>query len=227
MASKLKIINRFGIAPNDLLNREDLSLKAKGLYVYIQSKPDGWNFSVEKIALQTSDGVESITTAIKELESMRYLKRQKYQDEKGFWGIEYILSENPIQENPRQDFPIKGNLPNNSKKEFSKKDISNKDTISFEIFWEKYPNKTNKKKSRYLWESKKLDSKLDLILEFIEKAKNTDRWKKGFIKAPDVFLRNESWEDDLTAYGGANVNNVYKNKNSNLLQKIKEKHNLK
>lgn len=78
--------------------------------------------------------------------------------------------------------------------------IKSKD-ITFSIFWDSYPNKTNKKKSEELWNSKKLGSKLEVILAFLEEAKNTERWSKGFIKAPDVFLRNESWTDDLSAYG--------------------------
>ena len=71
---------------------------------------------------------------------------------------------------------------------------------TFDSFWNIYPKKTNKKKSRDLWNSKKLNSKSEIIAEFISKAKETDRWKKGYIKAPDVFIRNESWEDDLSAY---------------------------
>jgi len=72
---------------------------------------------------------------------------------------------------------------------------------TFPSFWSSYPNKTNKKKAEELWNSKRLGSKLEVILAFVEKAKNTERWAKGFIKAPDVFLRNESWTDDLSAYG--------------------------
>jgi len=95
---------------------------------------------------------------------------------------------------------------------------------TFQSFWNSYPNKTNKKKASELWVSKKLDLKLDEILDFIARAKNTDRWQKGFIKAPDVFLRNESWEDDLSAYGEANKIKVYKNENRvDYAEKLKDK----
>jgi len=72
---------------------------------------------------------------------------------------------------------------------------------TFPSFWSAYPNKTNKKKAEELWISKRLASKLEVILDFVERAKKPDRWSRGFIKAPDVFLRNESWTDDLSAYG--------------------------
>jgi hypothetical protein len=129
--AKLKINQRFGITPNELLNREDLSLKAKGLFAFIQSKPDDWNFSAERICLQTKDGIDSVSSALKELEKAGYLKRKKSQDTNGFWDIEYTLYEKPTldfprQENPRQEKPSLENHPNNSKKDLSKKDIGKK-----------------------------------------------------------------------------------------------------
>ena len=72
---------------------------------------------------------------------------------------------------------------------------------SFDTFWNSYPKKELKKKSLEIWKRKKLDSHLEEILAFIEKAKQTDRWKKGYVKQPPVFLNNESWNDDLAAYG--------------------------
>lgn len=118
----------------------------------------------------------------------------------------------------------RGALSSNKEEPYINKNHTNKNQEGFSLFWENYPNKTNKKKSKDLWESKKLDSKLDEILAFIEKAKNTDRWQKGYIKAPDVFLRNENWEDDLSAYGEAKRVEVYKNKSEDLVEKIKQKY---
>lgn len=66
--SKLRVQNRFGVVPNDLLNDKTISLKAKGLFAYIQSKPDDWDFSSERIALDHTDGRDSVRSAIIELE---------------------------------------------------------------------------------------------------------------------------------------------------------------
>ena len=65
---KINIANRFGVIPNELLNNPNVSFKAKGLYAFIQSKPDDWDFSAERIATQTSDGRDAIRSALKELE---------------------------------------------------------------------------------------------------------------------------------------------------------------
>lgn len=73
-------------------------------------------------------------------------------------------------------------------------------TDHFDTFWNIYPKKELKKKSKQIWLSKKLDSKLDLIIDFVNRAKQTDRWKKGFVKQPTAFLTGECWNDDLSGY---------------------------
>jgi len=89
---KLILNKTYGIAPNNVLNDLNLSFKAKGLYTYIQSKPDGWDFSVERICLQSKDGRESVTAGLKELEIAGYLKRSPSMNERGqFTGYDYTL----------------------------------------------------------------------------------------------------------------------------------------
>jgi len=103
--AKLFISNRYGQVPNELLNRKDISLKAKGMFAYLQAKPDGWEFSVERMEEQTKDGRDSITVAIKELETIGYLKRKPVKDSGGKWdGYDYTLTEKP--EKPLTDKPL-------------------------------------------------------------------------------------------------------------------------
>lgn len=89
------------------------------------------------------------------------------------------------------------------------------DESSFNKFWSSYPKKELKKKSKEIWERKKLSSSLEEILKFITSAKNTDRWKKGFIKQAPTFLNGECWNDDLLAYQDKNNAN---NKPNNVLE---------
>lgn len=72
---------------------------------------------------------------------------------------------------------------------------------AFERFWKAYPNKEAKKKTLEIWKRKKCYEHIEEILLFIEKAKSTERWTNGYIKQPPTFLNNESWNDDVTAYG--------------------------
>lgn len=127
---KLIIKNRYGTIPNDLLNSSKISFKAKGLYAFIQSKPDNWEFSAERISKQVKEGLPSVVSALKELETYGYLVRQRYQNNKGFWVVDYLLYEIPIEENlptgnPIQENPTVGKPSNYSNQDYSKKDNIN------------------------------------------------------------------------------------------------------
>lgn len=142
---KLILSKTYGIAPNNVLNSENLSFKAKGLYTYIQSKPDGWDFSVERICLQSKDGRESVAAGLKELELEGYLKRVPAINEKGqFSGYDYILYEKAQAINEEtinaeainaetiggttiDGKPVNGKAVNLSNKDYSKKDYSKKE----------------------------------------------------------------------------------------------------
>lgn len=143
--AKLKIEKNYGIIPNDVLNSSRISFKAKGLFAFIQSKPDGWDFSAERISNQTNEGLTSVRTGLKELEKEGYLIRRKMHNQYGFFEIEYLLTENPFVENPTSvnptlDNPTSENHINNSNKDYSKK--------------ESYNNTYNKKEVKQLSERK-------------------------------------------------------------------------
>ena len=128
--SKLKIKNKYGIIPNNLLNETTVSLKAKGLFAYLQSKPEEWKFSIERISAQLKEGSESIRGAVKELEELGYLKRTSIKKDGKYNGYDYSLLENPIIENPSTEntstgIQVMGKPPTLSKKDISKKDIVN------------------------------------------------------------------------------------------------------
>ena len=127
---KLIIKNRYGTIPNDLLNSIHISFKAKGMYAYIQSKPDNWEFSAERISKQVKEGLPSVISALKELENFGYLARNRYQNNKGFWVVDYLLYEIPIEENliigkPNEENPNIGKQSNNSNIDFSKQEDNN------------------------------------------------------------------------------------------------------
>jgi len=119
---KLIVSVRYGTTPNSILYAKELSFKAKGLWGYIQSKPEGWKFSSKRIILETKDGIDSIQAGLKELEDAGLLVRTKEQNVNGFWDWDYILYEKPVQENPVQDEPVLEN-PVINKTVFNKTDL--------------------------------------------------------------------------------------------------------
>ena len=102
----------YTVMANFHLRDRNLSLKAKGVMSFMLSLPDTWDFSMEGLAICSKDGVDSVRSALKELEDSGYLVRSRARDEKGKVGkaiydlYEKPASEKPILENPIQDKPI-------------------------------------------------------------------------------------------------------------------------
>lgn len=119
---KIKIINRFGVIPNELLNNKSISLKSKGLYAYMQSKPDNWNFSVAGLHTQLKEGRDGITASLLELEKEGWMCRNKFKDEKGMWDVEYHLYSSPRRVS-RNGLAVDGEAVNISNKESNKERI--------------------------------------------------------------------------------------------------------
>jgi hypothetical protein len=132
-SSKLTIETRYGVVPNDILNNTKLTFKAKGLWVYIQSKPDGWQFSARRMAGQSKDGRDGVLSGLRELVDAGLLEYHRYKDDKGQWRHFYTLREKPPHtrplyprpENPDAVMPDvlvkKNQKTRNSKKEESAK----------------------------------------------------------------------------------------------------------
>ena len=101
----------FTIMCNHHLRNTELSLKAKGLLSLMLSLPEDWDYTTKGLAHICKDGVDSITTALKELERHGYLTRQRLRYGNGQLGdIEYIIHEKPVNAE-KQAFPPKRENP--------------------------------------------------------------------------------------------------------------------
>ena len=78
---------------NDLLNNPKISFKAKWLFIYLKENYNNWDLSIEKIKVNTKESKDAIRSWLKELEEQWYLKRNKYQDDKWYWRVKYILKD--------------------------------------------------------------------------------------------------------------------------------------
>jgi hypothetical protein len=77
----------------------NLTLKAKGLLSLMLSLPDDWNYNMQGLATLSRDGIDSVRSAIKELEHHGYVERHRLRNEYGFYGdTEYIIREVPLGE---------------------------------------------------------------------------------------------------------------------------------
>ena len=110
----------FTVMSNFHLRDVELSLKAKGLLSLMLSLPEDWDYTTKGLACICKDGVDSITSALKELENHGYLTRQRTRYENGRLGdITYTIHEKPVgqkgqdelpeQEKPEQEKPKREN----------------------------------------------------------------------------------------------------------------------
>lgn len=72
--------NHFTQIPNDWVRDSRLSFKARGLLVLLMSHSPGWNMSVRSIAKANGTGIDTIKSAVKELEQFGYLARSESQN---------------------------------------------------------------------------------------------------------------------------------------------------
>ena len=69
----------------------------------------------------------------------------------------------------------------------------------FARFWNAYPRKSNKLKTRIEWNNIQCDVGLyEKILRSVELYKQSQQWRDAnYIPYPENYLRNEKWEDDI------------------------------
>ena len=97
-----------------------LSLKARGLFLLLQSLPETWQYTISGLATLAGTGKDQIRSGLAELLKVGYLVKEQAHDEAGkFAGNIFVLQEEaPLSENPttvdEQNIPLSGNpIPGN------------------------------------------------------------------------------------------------------------------
>lgn len=67
----------FTQVPNFIINDKNVSLKAKGFYLYMVSKPDNWEFSLSGMESQLKENRKVILGIIDELSACGYIEKIK------------------------------------------------------------------------------------------------------------------------------------------------------
>lgn len=108
----------FTIIDNNFLRDERLSFKAKGLFMYMWSQSNDWNFYVNELSNHAKDGRNAVMTGLEELENYGYLKRKRVRNAQGqLKETEYVLSETPTLEKPTLENQTLTSTNNNKNKQ--------------------------------------------------------------------------------------------------------------
>ena len=82
---------------NTVIEDTKLTLKAKGLFTYLWSRPDNWNFYASEVAKHSKGSRDQVLTGLAELEAAGYLRRTRKRDKNGRLTSqnEWLLSQDP------------------------------------------------------------------------------------------------------------------------------------
>jgi len=84
----------FVMADKGFLEDKDLSWKAKGIMIYLLSRPNDWQVYIEQLKNVSKDGKHSTANGIKELFDLGYIERvQRRADDNEFDGYDYTIYE--------------------------------------------------------------------------------------------------------------------------------------
>lgn len=160
---------------NTVLYDKTLSLEAKGMFAYLFSKPENWQFSSERIILECLEGLSTVKRILRELESAGYLTRTKQQTGRVIYSLKYSIKK------PKVGIPTEGNPSNGFSHRGKLNRISNTDTN----------NNTNTTTVVFNWDKtredmmKKEGSDMDIIATFLDEKKlvpATSAELTGYIK---------------------------------------------
>lgn len=91
----------YTVMSNYHLQDKKLSLKAKGLLSYMLSLSDDWDYSLKGLTIGCKDGLDSVRTAVLELEEHGYVRRQKVRNARGqIIDYDYQVYESPVEDVP-------------------------------------------------------------------------------------------------------------------------------
>ncbi len=130
------------MVPNRLILDERISSKAKFYYVYLSSKPDGWEFHTKAIIKEIKEGKDAFYAGLLELETRKYLQRTQERIDGKFGATRYelLLPEDfSDTENTDTVFSDTEN-PDNNNTYSNKKDLSNKQCNAMQGHFSKNEN---------------------------------------------------------------------------------------
>ncbi|MGW3135000.1 hypothetical protein [Streptomyces sp. NPDC001139] len=94
--------DQFTQIANGLLRDARLSFKAKGIFGYVSTHRDGWQVIVAELVRRGREGVDAITTGLRQLERHEFLYRTRERNADGTLGQAlYVITDLPALQNPR------------------------------------------------------------------------------------------------------------------------------
>ena len=193
--TKGKFDNKFTTIPNSLIQNTDLSLEARGLLIFLLSKPSDWKVNVKNLSQDNDIGRDKCYKIINALIDFGYIVRNEEKVKGRYNYTEYFVYPerqrkqglSPCPENPDTEKPDTENQDL-----YKEKNIQNKDNIytnEFNEFWKLYPS-GNWNKINTFRKYKKIKNKKK-VLQCLKNYCETNNVKSGFVHNPNNFLKDD------------------------------------
>lgn len=214
--SKLRKKSNFTIVSNGIVFNKNISMKAKGIYLYLCSRPDGWDFYLSEIASNCTEGTKAIRTGLRELEDAGYLARERVNGECGQFHYDYEIFETPDATSPHtpkghtvkgraaEGHAVNGTVLNTDKSNTDKSNTNNTHPVGvsecdseFELFWATYGRKGNKAKSLQRWKRLSKAQRTEVMQLVGDYVLATP--EKRYRKNAETYLNKdaEHWKDEV------------------------------
>ena len=188
---------------NSFLRDNNISFKAKGLFCYMFSMSENWNFTLQSIATQQKDGLDSVKSAMDELKQYGYISYEKHSNGSGT----YFLNDEPNVENPNVENPNLGKST-----PIKKKNLDKNKNNSYDIFLEylkskcKYKSKITKtKEGKDLFNQ--IQDKKQLVIDYIKYQTEKKEYAiriTDYMKDYNTVYKQQETNNPNSAYGGWN-----------------------
>ena len=146
-------IKGYTITPNFHQRDKTITLKAKGLLSQMFSLPDDWDYTLKGLAYINLEGIDSIRSAIRELEKAGYIIRTRVRDEQGrLRGTSYKVfatphlpeSGSPTLENPTQVKPVQAEPTQEKPTQLNKDKTNTQKTITDSLTIDSIPSDSSR-----------------------------------------------------------------------------------
>ena len=97
-------VRKYTTVDNYFIDDINLPPEGKGYLLYMLRKPDNWNFTFKNIQEGLNVGERNVRTNIQRLEELKYIKRERIRNEKGYYQWIYYVYEIPYDIDLKNEF---------------------------------------------------------------------------------------------------------------------------
>lgn len=181
MKTVIKKVENFTTVHNELLSNDKLSWKAKGILIYMLSKPSDWTYNIKgDIAKRSTDKENSVYSGVQELIERGYVSRLKNRD----GTVDYYIFEDRVKNNIK-DFMIAKpcEMPDRENPDQEKPNLENPDQENRDVLIRK--NTTKERIIVILNTSKELEE------SFKDFKKMRTKMKRPMTEKAELMLLNK------------------------------------